>query len=428
MKKPEIKIDFTEEKNYPLLFCSIVLAGMGLFFVFSYVVRRYLLLEYPYGDFLFYRHDVFMDFFNVNYMSEGLNPYLGYTSSYPPFILLISYLLTLILPKHLYSLNMSMTTPGRIMYLGFFGLVTILFMAVIWHCLWKRGKTNSFLTNAMVVICCIFNAPYILCLDRGNYLILAIVAYLLFFYYYNKNDNLAVLFLSIAIAIKIYPALVLLLFLIDKKYKKLFQCIFITGFLSLFPLIFFKGGIINNIIAFVQAVLGFGGGYEYEYMNIYFCTGLNSFFRLIRRMVFGETGGEGIFSLLYVVFAVLIFIISTVLLLKEKREYIRCLLLTMLIVFLPPMSYEYNLIYMLVPIVCLLVAEEKDKTSFVLCVLLSVLLIPKSYIWLYGLPDCISISVLLNPMLIFLILGWCVYEKRSEIFRVGGQNEASVDL
>lgn len=418
MNGHKLKIDYAEDKNYPVLFCSIILAGMGIFFVYSFVVKRYLLMEYPYGDFLFYRHDVFMDFFNVNYMSEGLNPYLGYISSYPPFILLISYLLTLILPKHLQPLNMSMTTPGRLMYLGFFGLVTILLMAVIWNCLRKQGKETSFISNAMVVICCIFNAPFILCLDRGNYLILAIVAYMLFFYYYNKNDNLAVLFLSIAISIKIYPALALLLFLIDKKYKKMFQCIFTTGFLSLFPLIFFKGGIINNIISFVQAVLGFGGGYEFEYMNIYFCTGLNSFFRLIRRLIFGETGAEGVFSLLYVAFAAIILLLSVFLLLKEKRTYMRCLLLTVLIVFLPPMSYEYNLVYMLVPVVCLLTAEKKDKSTFILCVLLSLLLIPKSYLWLYGVPDCISISVLLNPMILFGILGWCAYEKIREMLPV----------
>ena len=412
------KIDYAEDKNYSLLFCGIILAGMGIFFVYSFVVKRYLLMEYPYGDFLFYRHDVFMDFFNVNYMSEGLNPYLGYISSYPPFILLISYMLTLILPKHLYSLNMSMTTPGRLMYLGFFGLVTILFMVVIWNCLRKQGKVTSCINNAMVVVCCVFNAPFVLCLDRGNYLILAVVAYMLFFYYYHKNDNMAVLFLSIAISIKIYPALALLLFLIDKKYKKMFQCIFITGFLSLFPLIFFKGGIINNIIAFVQAVFGFGGGYEYEYMNIYFSTGLNSFFRLIRRLIFGETGAEGIFSLLYVGVAVVILLFSVLLLLKEKRTYMRCLLLTILIVFLPPMSYEYNLVYMIVPVVCLLLEEEKNKNRLVLCVMLSLLLIPKSYLWLYGVPDCISISVLLNPMILFGILGWCVCEKIREMLPV----------
>lgn len=415
MNKHKYKFNYTNNQNYPFLFCGIILIGMGLFFVYSFVAKRYFFAEYPNGDFLFYRNDIFMDFFNVNYMSEGLNPYIGGKSSYPPFILLISYLLTLFVPDGLPSLTMSMTMEGRLLYLFFFITITLAFMVVVWSFLRKRMIETNPIIRGMIVICCVFNAPFIWNLDRGNYLLLAVLAYFLFYYFYNKNDNLAVLFLSIAIAIKIYPIFSIVLFLFDKKYKKFFQCILITGFLSLFPLLFFKGGIIANIISFCQAVLGFGAGYELEYMNIYFSVGINSFLKLIQKLMFGEQEVGNLFSILYAVLVVLILITGIWLLVKEKRMYVRSLILTVFIVFIPPISYEYNLMYLLVPGILLLVEENKNKSTFIYCILICLLLIPKSYIYLFGMPDCISISVILNPLILIGILLYFVYEKKGEI-------------
>ena len=166
MKKKDNKY-YNQDISLVELSINILFIGMFIFLAFSYLLRRYFLVEYPFGDFLFYRNDLFMDFFNVNGMVANLDPYISGGSSYPPFILLIAYFFSLFSPyKEVSPMEVSMSISGRISFVLFFLSTTVIFFTICFNYFRKNGikKIHSFFLGCLLV----FNAPFMYMLDRGN--------------------------------------------------------------------------------------------------------------------------------------------------------------------------------------------------------------------------------------------------------------------
>ena len=65
--------------------------------------------------------------------------------------------------------------------------------------------------------------PFLFTMDRGNIEILLFISLLFFLYYFlQKKFVLSAIFLSIAIAMKAFPAVFLILYLPEKKYREMF--------------------------------------------------------------------------------------------------------------------------------------------------------------------------------------------------------------
>lgn len=403
MKKKDNKY-YNQDISLVELSINILFIGMFIFLAFSYLLRRYFLVEYPFGDFLFYRNDLFMDFFNVNGMVANLDPYISGGSSYPPFILLIAYFFSLFSPyKEVSPMEVSMSISGRISFVLFFLSTTVIFFTICFNYFRKNGikKIHSFFLGCLLV----FNAPFMYMLDRGNYLILALIFYLLFYINYKKNNKIYILFLAIAISIKIYPALAIILLLYDKKYIEALKTILLVAIFSLFPILFFNGGFINNIIEFFKALFNFGGGYVDEFMNVYFSVGLNSFLRLPFLLFNDGNIPDNIpIGAVFIILAVLILGLFTNYLRKEDDFNKKCLIISVIITLLTPISYLYNLVYLIVPFILLVVDKKNIKVNKIYIILLSLLFIPKTYIYFSGYPSCISLDNILNPVLLILIL------------------------
>lgn len=400
-----------------------IILGYILYGAFSFYGQKVLGYTYPDGSFLFWPADQYMDFFNVNAMVAEGRPYVDFYSSYPPFILGIAWLFSLMADYGTYTTHELVTmTAGKVSYVLFVGIFTLL-IGVLLYCFLSKEKKlfpNRFLLVLTIPVL-IFTAPYIFMLDRGNYLLIAIVCYLAFVYFYEKNETLAAVFLGLATAIKIYPIFLFLIYFIEKKWKNMGIATLSAGISSLIPFLLFKGGIWQNIVEFGYALLSFGGGYETEVPNVYFGVGLTSLLRF-PFMIWNNLTIPDWFPVMpvYLVLGSALALWSLYHLNREQLLWKKILVLTALMIFLSPNAYMYNLTFLLPVIMLFMLAPKSEKqwTDWVYLAFLGLLMIPKAYYYLLY-EHAIGIQVALDGLLLLgLILFYNIFDKTPRPNRV----------
>lgn len=388
---------------------AIIVLGYVAFAVYAYVVRKVLMLPYPFGTFVFNRIDQYMDFFNINFMVHERRPYVDYYSSYPPFALVVAWPFSLMADYASYEyppVDIVNTLSAKISLGLFIGVFTVLIGIILYLFIKRSDVIKSICLRWLIAIGLIGTAPYLFMIDRGNYLIITIVLILAFAYFYEEHEYIAAVFLGLAIAMKIYPAFLLLLLFIDKRWKSLSISTAVAGGLSVASLLFFRGGVWQNIREFGAALLCFGGGYKEEYPNVYFCTGLTSLLRM-PFMIWndGVVPKKVPIMLIYVVLGSFLSLWSLWNLQREELLWKKLLILICLMVFLTPNSYMYNLLYLLPAIVLFLLSKESNKkwTDWCYLVLIGLLLIPKAYY--YFIPEFfIGIQTILDGCLLLTVI------------------------
>lgn len=393
-----------------------IIIGYLLYGAFSLYGQKVLGYVYPDGSFLFWPANQYMDFFNVNAMVAEGRPYVDFYSSYPPFILGIAWLFSLMADYKTYTPNELVTmTEGKVSYILFVGIFTLLLGGLLYTFLSKEKKLfpNRFLLILTIPVL-IFTAPYIYMLDRGNYLLIAIVCYLAFAYFYEKNETLAAIFLGLATAIKIYPIFLFLIYFIEKKWKNMGIATLSAGISSLIPFLLFKGGIWQNIVEFGYALLYFGKGYETEVPNVYFGVGLTSLLRF-PFMIWNNLTIPDWFPVMpvYLVLGSALALWSLYHLWHEQVLWKKILVLTALMVFLSPNAYMYNLTFLLPAIVMFILASKSENrwTDWIYLQFLGFLMIPKAYYYMLT-EHAIGIQVALDGLLLLgLVLFYNIFDK-----------------
>ena len=213
-------------------FILIILLGFFLAVIFHYYIGSYLGNTYPYNTFLTDPRDRFTDFYRTVDMKD-LNPYFRLTpSGYFPFAILIGYLLSLF---------------GLIPALGFY--IITFSTSLAYFCKINLSNANPYLGGIGTLVFTFFTFPYMFTMDRGNiegFILILLLLYITFFT--RKRYIIASLVLSLAIALKVFPAALLILFIPEKKYKEIIISVISTGFLTIASLLLFKGGVWNNFL------------------------------------------------------------------------------------------------------------------------------------------------------------------------------------
>ena len=197
------------------LLTFIILSGFIFAVIYHYVLGAYFQKGYPSNTFLFTPVDRLMDFINV---------YNAKSSNYFPVANLIINVFCLIKP----------ITRSLIIFL-FFSIVPIIF--IFWKNLQGSGKIDS-ITNTVVFTFCTF--PILFLIDRANFESFVFIFLCIFIYLYQKGKiNYAIIPLAIAISMKLFPAIFLILLFSDRKYKQILWTIFSVFVLLCFLLSFY---------------------------------------------------------------------------------------------------------------------------------------------------------------------------------------------
>ena len=331
--------------------CSILLAAMWsnggtLQAVFSFDLR-----------------DTGMDFFNSLAETRGAVPYTAYETLYPPLANLFFYLLQLCVPRNVAAqwagthaevvamrgtdLDLRSHQAPMLLFLIYIVIVTILMLEVVERSL-KNENTHAKLIAVASVFCC----GNLFAIERGNIITLSFIFSLFFLANYNSERpvlrELALLSLAVAAGLKLYPALLGIVLLEERQWKRAIRTILYGILLFVGPFFFFGG--LEAIKIFFRVLTGFEQSEAGSFVNYGIYGVVATFFAVMSNRTGISCEYIGVTAAIVKVLlgAVLIFDYCTS---SEKWE--KHLILTLAMVFYQK-SVNYTLIFFLLPFVSFL--------------------------------------------------------------------------
>ena len=252
-----------------------------LFFVMLLAIFSFIIGVVFYSAF---GQSTFSDFAETLSFCIVKNPYTGeygtpaIISIYPPAAYMPFYLFALICKTDIDRyLNAELTLEQltkQPLFIFSFVLFFVICLAVV---LFVASKLSKFKGKklAYLLVCISCTTPILFCFVRANNIISVCALVLLFFYLYNGEKRyqreLANVCLAFAVGIKIYPALLILYFIKDRRFLDMLKTLAYSIVILFVPFFFVDGGWLKNIKAIYSNFKTFSGqGRELAYANIGF--------------------------------------------------------------------------------------------------------------------------------------------------------------
>jgi len=372
------------------LIATIILIGTVLMIGWHYFQPAQLPRPYSVSTFLFNPADRFMDFFNDFNRAAHFAVDPLFAIDYTPWA---HFLVTLTVPLGAWlAFGLELLAFGA----------TLSFMLVRYflpHVEGGAAKVQQFFILAAL------SYPVIFLIDRGNHEMLVFVLLFWFLHlYYNSRSPWTGVLLAAAIAIKFYPATLLVLLLADRRYRDAL----IASAAAIGMLLVGVLGVsltthvsVASVVAYTQTTL-FGpashhafdlaaGGVQHGHSLWSVFLVLGSLLRVPLATLGGYSTPYGLACL------VLFAIVSVYVIFVERRPWARVLLLVICAITLPFTSADYTLIHLFLPMM-MLVAARRSPWDKVVAGMLALLFVPMDF--LYSHASEVSTSVIIYPMLL----------------------------
>ncbi len=305
---------------------------------------------------LFFRDvtDTFMDYFNCLPGVAMRRPY-DTQSMYPPLSEVVFYFFSKIIPN-----DMLLTWDPHAMRTHQIPVLSLLFylaipIAVTVCSLYDYLK-NGTAAKRFVILAFLVSSPFIYLVERGNVLIYAFAAAVVFICYYDSDKKwqreVALIALAVSAGIKLYPAVLGILLVRDKRWKETIRCVFYGIFFFIAP--FFVFGGLSNLLVMVKALLGNSGGFGDTDFN---CKiNFSAVFNIIGVKWLGRTEafpwGQTAAYILSVLLIAAAFL--------TKKRWKSVLFLTLVMIGAPAFSFYYTGVFVLIPFLWFIAGSEKD--------------------------------------------------------------------
>lgn len=367
-QKKLLKKEFKSHKN-KFIFYIATLAGILVFILSGLLTRGHSF----YNLFIPDRTNFFMDFFNVLH-SLLYGPYT-YGFIYPPLPLMMYRVLLRLIPYDLVergSYTLRAVQAGEIVFMFYMLLTLLVFIALIME--FKKGlKIEKYIFTFVML----FSAPFLFQFERANIIFVALL-FLMFFVFYKDSKNpfireLSLIFLAISAGIKLYPAVFGLMLLKEKRFNEFFRLVAYCLILFIVPF-FFVGGI-NQLPVFLHNIL-----YTSDYATNWglgFSVNIQNIVRIISAF-FGNFSEGPIF--LGKIMSIILLAIGLLTAFISRSKWKTVCTLTLLMILVPIISFEYVLIFMVIPLILFLDEKrKKEKISdyiYLACFLLILIPLP----------------------------------------------------
>lgn len=396
----------------------IVLLGFSFSLFYHYFQGFYANKPYPHNTFLFHPRYAFTDFVDVINESANLNPYLGEKSGQFPFMIIIGKLFTVLSDFTSY-----------ILYL----LICIVAFAYFAQKYLRIGPWYSQATAILTI--CFLSYPFLFTIDRGNFEFLLFIFLLSFLFLFEKKKYFWSAFpLALAIAMKVYPAIFLVLYIPERKWKEFFVTIGITITLSLGSMCLFQGGFLQNANYLLHLSNFSNNSLFLEFTSIESGSIIQRGVSILSLIKIFLGNNEVVpsefwlnnFNKIYMIIASaggIVIILYTII--RRNVFWKRVSILVFLMLLLPPLSGDYKLIHVFLPIFLFCNHTKMSKLDDIYILLFALLLIPKDY---YILPKLlsdtainrvsfhdISISMPINIVVLILFTTILIFSSRNEI-------------
>ncbi len=320
--------------------------------------------------------DAFMDFINPmqsvlsnNYAQEGHYTAIGGT--YPPIARAAFWIVGQILPSNMQMYSAAQIKSNYGTLLVFF-VLALSMVALLFVYRWL-GKTKA-MTFAMFAV---FSSPMLFMVDRGNIVIFALLFCAIFVAGYRSENplirHIAYICLGLAAALKIYPVVLGLLVVKEKKWKRIIPCVVYGVIFCVLPF-FFIGGFSELVLYIRNVTTSFGKNavnvneWLLNYGNVLAGWGEN----FLGDAAIGRTVAR--FSL----YPVTLLLAACVFLAKERWKAV--LAACMIIVLYPGYSVFYCAAFFAIPLMCFLAADHHRRIDYVYAVGFLLVLMPLQFL------------------------------------------------
>jgi len=381
------------------LLVLIVVVGFSIAVAYHYAMAFYWVGTWPASTFLFEPSSRFSDFTLVVRQSARLDPFGedigGFAGS--PFAQFVGYLFSVIRPA-------SLRLP---IFLGSFFIGLILMVKHSLYGLKPRLTSHQLLAIFATVF---LTYPVLFAADRANFDLLVLPCLFLFALTYARQQYKAsTLFLGLAIALKPYTAIFILLYVFDRRYRDTLLVLFNVVFLSVLSLALFKDGLYVETQKYFHALSRHASDSSFG-SEIVYTSDLFSLLTVAARPI-GHVLHSGSLMCLtdhpntrvaYAIAALIISAYFAIHLWQKPRPLWKTMaVLSILILLLPFNSHDYRLIYLFVPTLMYLATSESTRHDLLIVVLWGLLLVPKAY---YHFGSLQNISMVINPLLLIGLL------------------------
>ncbi len=286
----------------------------------------------------------------------------GYTTSklygtnYPPIATLIFYFVGKIV-----NVKNTETLTYELNYLSFLFLFLV-FFSVFFLCekvLYEKKYSK------IISISLIISYPMIFAFERANIILFSLILSFVFVNNYNSEKYLMRIFsiicLALAVNIKIYPLVFLWLLVKEKRYKDMIFAIFMSLFFFLFPAVLLKvfagESIIENIRLYINSISQFSVS-----MQVY-TVSLRDITKRVIYYFFGGVATSNNVNILSNTVLLLYMVWSFILLFLSKRQSDTLLILSLMIIFVPSVSFWYSLVFLIIPFTYFIKETISEKSS-----------------------------------------------------------------
>jgi hypothetical protein len=355
---------------------------------------------YPFNSFLFQPADRFMDYFNgLTYVTGGYGAGMVGTGGLAYFIWWFLYLISF----KTANLSFAVYTLVIVMYMLCYNLKNLLSGPF--------PKMPPVKLIRSLFILSFLSYPVLFTLDRGNVEGFAFILLSLFVYFFCSNrTGISTLFLAAAAALKVYPIVFIILYIAEKKYKE--AAIFVGALLVLSAFAYDGAqGFSFHLLRFIAMVRSSADPTQlYNALLVIGDEGAafsSAAFGALKAAIYAwdpQNSGPLIlklFSAYHAVSLLLFALVALYVIIVEKELWKKVAILTLSMIFFPFVAGDYKLINVYIPMWLFLNSKERSRADLIYAILFGLLLIPKAY---YPIKDAISISVILNPLLLSIFL------------------------
>lgn len=338
---------FLSRRDPAEYFIALMLSGLSVFFVRCLVGGS----ESFVGIFFKGGNDLFMDYFNsLRDVAQGVGVYTERHVIYPPLANLLLLVIARVIPTAYletggFPMNLTWRAyPAAVLSVTFFFLVAMLLLFAV-----MQREQHHTVNKTLLLLLLLVSFPVLALIERGNIVILALIALLLFMQGYDSprraERELALFMLAVAAALKLYPALFGLLLLGERRYRELSRAALYTLALLLLPSFFFGGPIclwwvIENTLAY-------------------------------SRYTAGASALSGYPILLYLLYAAGLFLVTYAAFL-QKKPWKLWLLISALLLSIPSIFSSYNWLLTLPALLAFLRTERLCGTNWIYFFLLTI--------------------------------------------------------
>lgn len=402
-----LRVNKFEKADKILLLVNIVLIGFVIAVIFNYFSAFYINQPYPMNTFLFTPVKKFRDFMGLLDVIRNFAPF-GTSNIWVNYFPLAYVLL---LPFLLIGNKLIAYLIFASVFLAF-----LIYMNVKVFACENLTKSENFRN---IFILTFLAYPVLFALDRGNFDMILLILFAGFVYAFKSEKYLrSAIFLAVINAIKPFTLLFLFLFLFKKKFKE-FAISIITSLVLIVGCFFvFKGNVLEQMSTLANNLAGFLAPYVFENKyNLGMVSGSSLFMALKLLLTRFHSPFTIPTDLLIRLYSYLNLIITSATLFftfKEKIFWKQISLLTLYMLTMPYLVYDYKLVFLFVPLWLFVNSKEKSGFDKVYTVLFGLLLISKSIIIFTPgfFPDAFySTSIIINPLIMLVFMGLIIIEQ-----------------